>query len=218
MDFWIVIGIAAAVIYLVNKKKTKITDETVIRQTNTIKTSTGEIRIERTQTIKHEHTEYAAPYGKAAPLAPIPTITEVSTEKRSTLSQLEDEFARKMKEEKEVAAPKITITHPMRPASKPITQRPVTTDNVSAESSANAGKKVCPRCSRNLAYDKFRKSSKHEGGYTTWCDECLSAPRNTQHMKYCPKCKKRKMKTSFYKNGNRADGFTLWCKNCMDNS
>ncbi|NKI74177.1 hypothetical protein Dpoa2040_001414 [Dickeya sp. CFBP 2040] len=217
MDFWIVIGITAAVIYLVNQRKTKITDETVIQRIETIKTNTGEIRIDRAQTIKHEHTEYAPPYEKTAPLAPIPVVIEDNTERRSTLSQLEDEFARKI----EIASPKITIAHPMRPTrtvSKPITQNSVTTANTSSESSANAGKKICPRCSRNLAYGKFRKSSKHEGGYTTWCDECLSAPRNTRHMKYCPKCKKRKMKTSFYKNGNRADGFTLWCKNCMDNS
>ena len=80
--------------------------------------------------------------------------------------------------------------------------------------------KNCPNCERILPFTSFRVSSKHEDGFTKWCADCLSTPREPKqsNKKHCPSCKKNRLKTSFYKNSKQPDGLTKWCKTCMDRS
>lgn len=46
--FWIVVGVVAVIIYVINQNKTKISDRTVVNHNKTIKTEDGEITINRT--------------------------------------------------------------------------------------------------------------------------------------------------------------------------
>lgn len=56
--FWIVVGVVAVIIYVINQNKTKISDRTVVNQNKTIKTEDGEITINRTQVIEHTSTQF----------------------------------------------------------------------------------------------------------------------------------------------------------------
>lgn len=40
--FWIVVGVVAVIIYVINQNKTKISDRTVVNHNKTIKTEDGE--------------------------------------------------------------------------------------------------------------------------------------------------------------------------------
>lgn len=56
--FWIVVGVVAVIIYVINQNKTKISDRTVVNQNKTIKTEDGEVTISRTQVIEHTSTHF----------------------------------------------------------------------------------------------------------------------------------------------------------------
>lgn len=56
--FWVVVGVVAVIIYVINQNKTKISDRTVVNHNKTIKTEDGEITINRTQVIEHTSTQF----------------------------------------------------------------------------------------------------------------------------------------------------------------
>ncbi len=194
--FWIVVGVVVIIIYLINQNKTKTNDRTVISQTDTIKTQTGEVHIVRTKTIVHTNTKFTA----AA------TVQEKPSEAYN--HAVIQSYNQERRLEKVVELPP-----PPQPAVTQTVEQKAPPRLIESED-----RKKCPRCSRTMSYSKFRKSPKQTDGLTIWCGECLDAPRDTDHKKYCPKCKKRRMKYNFYPNGNRKDKLTLWCKNCMDKS
>lgn len=63
--FWIVVGVVAVIIYVINQNKTKISDRTVVNHNKTIKTEDGEITINRTQVIEHTSTQFQKTGGNA---------------------------------------------------------------------------------------------------------------------------------------------------------
>lgn len=63
--FWIVVGVVAVIIYVINQNKTKISDRTVVNQNKTIKTEDGEITINRTQVIDRTSTQFHKAGGDA---------------------------------------------------------------------------------------------------------------------------------------------------------
>lgn len=201
MEFWLIVIGVGIVIYFINQNKTTKSDKTIIRHQQIIKTENGEIRIEQTQTIDSLQTDYGksnpAPVIKTIPKEPQRVINEQSIKRIE--QQLLEPLAQAKIAESESATIEIDGIH-------------------EEELTTSSDKKKCPRCCRNLTFDKFKNSSKYSDGLTKWCAECLSAPRDSTYKKYCPKCKKNRLKTSFYKNSKRWDGFTLWCKTCMDKS
>lgn len=197
--FWIVVGVVVVIIYLINQNKTKTNDRTVIRQVDTIKTQTGEVRIERTKVVDSTNTKFTA----------APTVQENPSEAYNhAVIQSYNQERVEPRVEKVVELPQ-----PPKPVVTQRVEQKVLLPLIESED-----RKKCPRCSRTMFYSKFRKSPKQPDGLTIWCGECLDAPRDTDHKKYCPKCKKRRMKYNFYPNSNRKDKLTLWCKDCMDKS
>ncbi|MBX9489717.1 hypothetical protein J8Z81_20115 [Yersinia enterocolitica] len=197
--FWIVAGVVVIIIYLINQNKTKTNDRTVIRQVDTIKTQTGEVRIERTKVVDSTNTKFTA----------APTVQENPSEAYNHAviqSYTQERIEPRVEKTVEFSqSPEPAVIQRAEQKSPPLLIE-------------NEDRKKCPRCSRTMFYSKFRKSPKQPDGLTIWCGECLDAPRDTDHKKYCPKCKKRRMKYNFYPNSNRKDKLTLWCKDCMDKS
>ncbi|CAM7061153.1 hypothetical protein [Morganella morganii] len=210
----IIAGVVAVIIYFINQNKTRISDRTVVTQHRTIKTDDGEIKVQRTQVVDSTSTQY---HGSGAP--------SVAKQTEYDLQAIND-YYKQINERP--AQPQIAQARPAIDVTPVQVQRPATVKQSSPtparqieQNSPKADlddKKKCPRCSRNLPFDKYGKSSKYSDGMTMWCLECLRAPRDTPKMKYCPKCGKRRYKTSFYANSKRKDGLTLWCKECMDKS
>ncbi len=198
--FWIVVGVVVVIFFLINQNKTKISDRTVIRQTDTIKTETGEVRIERTKTVEGTQTQYTkAPSVQAKPGDAYNNAVIEAYQKRMADNRQEKLITHQ--------TPRVLLQE------SPVAKAPIAQENTKKFSS-----KKCPGCNRNLSFDRFRKSTKHDDGMTKWCVDCLSSPRDNGPYKTCPHCHRRRMKTSFYKNSNQPDGLTKWCKECMDHS
>lgn len=191
--FWIVVGVVVVIIYLINQNKSKTSDRTVIRQTDTYKTETGEVRVERTKVVDSTQTTFTPPQ------PPINTPAQVYT---NAVGQIES--ARSVTTP---AAEKVIETH------KPIAPAPTTSVKQIGSSDKS---KQCTRCRITLPFSKFSQSSKHTDGITIWCTDCLRGEKNTKHMKWCPMCKVRRKRTSFYPNPENADKLMAWCKACID--
>ncbi|UCQ19323.1 hypothetical protein DCF79_07885 [Edwardsiella tarda] len=218
MDMVILVAIIFVLIVYITRDKTTISDKTVITQNKTIKTNDGFVQVNRTRTINSTSTQYHN--------------IEGSSDKTTLISANHDRYLQEMRQRQALSEERlipVKAPHSMRSSQGDISPRPAISaypqavhrhpvNIIEHEPMMTENAKICPRCGRTLQLSKFRRSSKHPGGYTTWCAECLAAPRNTKHMKYCPKCKRRRRKTSFYKNSKRKDGLTLWCKDCMNQS
>lgn len=214
----ILAGVVAVIIYFINQNKTRVSDRTVVTQHRTIKTDDGEIKVQRTQVVDSTSTQY---HGSGAP--------SIAKQTEYDLQAIND-YYKKLNEKPapqqippEKPAIDVTpvqtrqpVTHTAPPTQT--TQEPTRQIEAPKQPDIVAEKKKCPRCCRNLQFDKYGKSQKYNDGMTLWCLECLKAPRDTLKMKYCPKCGKRRYKTNFYANSKRKDGLTLWCKECMDKS
>ena len=167
MEFWLIVIGVGIVIYFINQNKTTKSDKTVIRHHRTIKTEDGEIRIERTQTIDSLQTNYGKPN-------PAPNIKTIQEESQQVISE---QPIKRIEQQSIEPLPQAKIIEP-EPAIIDI-------DDIQEEElTTSHDKKACPRCCRNLTFDKFRKSSKYSDGLTKWCAECLSAPRDSTHKKY----------------------------------
>lgn len=191
--FWVVVGVVVIVIYLINQNKSKTSDRTVIRQTDTYKTETGEIRVERTKVVDSTQTTFTPPQ------PPINTPGQAYT---NAIGKIE-------------SAQRITppVSERVVETRKPITPAPITSVKKIGVSEQS---KQCTRCRIMLPFSKFSQSSKHADGVTIWCTECLRGEKNTKHMKWCPICKVRRKRTSFYPNPENADKLMAWCKSCID--
>ena len=207
--FWIVVGVVVVILFVINQNRTKITNRTVITRDKTVKTEDGEIRIQQTQVIDSASTQYTKPntlnneshseYDKAAISD---YYKQLSHQKAvESLRSEQQPFIQSQRVEKVVNPPTSSTINPTL---------------IESASPVASGSKTCTRCSRNLSFDKFRKSSKHPDGYTIWCAHCLDGPKNTQHTKWCPICEIRRKRTSYYKNANNRDGLMSWCKSCWD--
>ncbi|EKS7767252.1 hypothetical protein ACOGYQ_001367 [Edwardsiella piscicida] len=219
MDIVILVAIIFVLIIYITRDKTTVSDKTVITQNKTIKTNDGNIQINRTRTINSTSTQYHN--------------IEGNQDKMTLISDNHDRYLQEMRQRQALSKERfipVKAPYSMSSSQGYISPRPAlrsaqpqavhrhSVNIIEHEPMMTENTKICPRCGRTLQLSKFRRSSKHPDGYTTWCAECLSAPRNTKQMKYCPKCKRRRRKTSFYKNSKRKDGLTLWCKDCMDHS
>lgn len=207
--FWVVVGVVVVILFVISQNRTKITNRTVITRDKTVKTEDGEIRIHQTQVIDSASTQYKKP-------------NTLNNESHAEYDKaVISDYYKQVSQQKAVAS--------LRTEQQPITQhqrvekvvnpQPSSTNKpalIEKISPVSGGSKVCTRCSRNLPFDKFRKSSKHPDGYTTWCAHCLDGPKNTQHTKWCPICEIRRKRTSYYKNANNRDGLMSWCKSCWD--
>ncbi|WP_176691694.1 hypothetical protein [Superficieibacter electus] len=231
--FWIVVGVVAVILFIINQNRTKTSDRTVVRQHRTIKTEDGEISIERVQVVDSATTKYH-PSGNAP---------DVSSPSKYDHPVIEPSHNKNITTTKEINPPQPKPFSARLPNG--VSQRPayhgkfpgdevikLKTVPVPAPAPAPApvpapapapaevkvieGLKQCTRCRINLPYDKFRKSSKNADGLTIWCASCLDGPRNTRHMKWCPMCNVRRKRTSFYPNKQNADGLMAWCKTCWD--
>ncbi len=198
--FWVVIGLVVVAIYLINQNKAKTTDKTVIRQTDTYKTDTGEIRVERTKVIDSTQTTFHPAQQKqttpkeayhnainqvdySSRIVPEPVQKKIESCPLETVSSRDD-----------VCEPALALK----------------------QNNINELSKQCTRCRIQLPFSKFSKSSKHSDGVTVWCTDCLRGEKNTRHMKWCPRCKIRRKRTSFYPSNDNADKLMAWCKSCVD--
>ncbi|MEQ5120792.1 hypothetical protein [Morganella morganii] len=210
----IIAVVVAVIIYFINQNKTRVSDRTVVTQHRTIKTDDGEIKVQRTQVVDSTSTQY---HGSGA--------TSIAKQTEYDLQAINDYYKqineRPPQPQVAQARPAIDVT-PVQAQYPAIAKQSAPTPAHQIEQHSLKAdpddKKKCPRCSRNLPFNKYGKSQKYNDGMTLWCLECLKAPRDTPKMKYCPKCGKRRYKTSFYANSKRKDGLTLWCKECMDKS
>lgn len=191
--FWIVVGVVIVIIYLINQNKSKTSDRTVIRQTDTYKTVTGEIRVERTKVVDSTQTTFTPPQ---------PPITTPGNAYSNVVDQIENSRRAAPPINEKIIAHRQATTPPPIAATKQIR--------------ADEQNKQCTRCRIMLPFSKFSRSSKHPDGVTIWCTECLKGDKNTKHMKWCPMCKIRRKRTSFYPNIQNADGLMAWCKTCLD--
>ncbi|HHG1430449.1 TPA: hypothetical protein ACPULS_001106 [Escherichia coli] len=233
--FWIVVGVVAVIIYVINQNKTKISDRTVVNQNKTIKTEDGEVTISRTQVIEHTSTQFQKTGGNAPDISVPPAYDSAVIQTYYKQQELA--------KERQLIQPKpFTAELPPGMSTRPAYHGRFPGDDISSQSSKKApqavseparipsvsppkeesanrvssGRKQCLRCRINLPYDKFRKSSKNPDGLTKWCARCLDGPKNTRHMKWCPICNVRRKRTSFYPNNQNADGLMAWCKTCWD--
>ena len=197
--FWIVLGVVVILIYLINQNKSKTTDKTIIRQTDTYKTETGEVRIERTKvvdTAKTTFTKMQPPQATSGETY-IKAVAQVESTRKPMQEILDDGLGDKL------SKPSFITTH--------------TANTVIEEKQPSLEqKKQCTRCRITLPFSKFSKSSKHNDGVTIWCSDCLKGEKNTKHMKWCPICKVRRKRTSYYTNNENADSLMAWCKGCWD--
>lgn len=209
--FWIVVGVVVVVLFVISQNRTRITNRTVVTRDRKIKTEDGEIRIQQTQVIDSASTQYTRP-------------NSLNHESHGEYDKaVIDEYNHQISQQKVIESipperQASTLAQPQR-LEKVINPQPeISAPQVSSEATrtTHSGSKICTRCSRNLSYDKYRKSSKNPDGLTIWCAHCLDGPKNTQHTKWCPVCEIRRKRTSFYKNANNRDGLMSWCKSCWD--
>ncbi|OAT18675.1 hypothetical protein M977_03597 [Buttiauxella gaviniae ATCC 51604] len=197
--FWIVAGVVVVVIYVINQNKSKTNDRTVIRQTDTYKTETGEIRVERTKVVDNSQTTFHPPQQTQ--------VTPGDAYQNAT-SKIENFRQSIVPVTKKTSGTDQGVTS----VRKPEISAPV----LPIEQESEEQFKQCTRCRIMLPFSKFSKSGKHSDGITIWCTDCLRGDKNTRHMKWCPKCKIRRKRTSYYPSTENADKLMAWCKTCVD--